>query len=195
MAITMDEAVVELGEAFDVKIAEALAVTDVTEDEKIRLAARYKQVFRDNIRQGLANVFGPNIPETAGAAGDLIPSIEVTPEDLEEQDEVLDHLVSRRKRYPAVAAKLLATTLQKNRSMLQGLKVNAELPVVDLSDVTVSPSLDTVASMETVSREVKQARTQVVEAGNKAGQLVSACKILAGTEGALDLISSADTSS
>ena len=146
--------------------------------------------MRDNLRQGLVTVFGLPKEQTAGAAADLGAgaSYEVTPEDLDEEFNAFDNVVSRRKRYPEKASQALQTTLQSSRRTLRALQVPqtgvGHLEAGGLGEYTgqTQSCLQDTVSSSTSSRAL------AAETEKRAGQLVAAARILTSTDGALQLL-------
>lgn len=108
--MSVDQAVDQLCEVLEAKVAQVLRGVVCSPEEGEELRTRYRQALRDNIHQGLVSVFLP-ASATPGAAADLAPAsvevvscllprmlCQVTAEDLEAEYEAMAGVVSRRKR-------------------------------------------------------------------------------------------------
>ena len=128
---------------------------------------------------------------------------QVTPEDLEKEYEAMVANLSRRQRlspgdlilpyfffcrYPKEAAAFLASTMQKNRAMLRNISVASKVEEVQPESDQMSDVKGVREALVVAGREVKEAQEVIARVDERAGQLLAAAKILARTEGALDLL-------
>jgi len=169
--VGIDSCVADILNSFNNVVEQGLTQSEASQAESEVLREKFNTVFSDNIRLGLAKVFGT----TAQAP----PETEVTIDELMEQEDALLSVVGRRSRYPSKAASLLAMTLKKNRVMLKGLKVKITKDKVDLSGVKEG---DVSECFNQASKNLKRSKDLVVESSDKTSRLVDSYKILKNAE-------------
>jgi hypothetical protein len=188
--VNLDSAMSEIVEKFDRKVEEIIKELEADDDEKMKVKERFAQAFRDNMRLGMATVFGDYVKENVASKKDnennvtppknvTAPPTDVTVEDMMSRDDAVLNLAGRRKRYPEQTSNFLSKALKKERTMLKDLKVNLPNQVVDpkLDTVDVEQK-DTEKLLVKVVSDLATCKELVVSNRKDANKLEVASKIL-----------------
>jgi len=178
---------------FNQRLEKGMTNIDASDEEKEALRKKFADQFSDNIKLGLAVVFGNDgsLVGTAGAAAaaDLPPPsstsaqiVDIGADDLQAQESAMVLATSRRSRYPLKAAKYLEKTLKKNRTMLKNLKTDIPKKEINVGDCDADSNIRVEEQLNKISADIGYCRRSVTNSVEKSDRLVESFRILRNTE-------------
>jgi len=178
---------------FNQRLEKGMTNIDASDEEKEALRKKFADQFSDNIKLGLAVVFGNDgsLVGTAGAAAaaDLPPPsstsaqiVDIGADDLQAQESAMVLATSRRSRYPLKAAKYLEKTLKKNRTMLKNLQTDIPKKEINVGECDADSHKKVEEQLNKISEDIGYCRRSVTNSVEKSDRLVESFRILRNTE-------------